>query len=75
MQVETSHINKIEQRQLLYGHLRRMADNIMPKKLSQWKSPQPRKKGGPKKSWNIEINDAMDKRGLEEREYMYSYTY
>lgn len=67
MQVETSLINTIERKQLLwYGHMRRMNQDRIPQKIWKWSPANRRKRGRPRKSWEKGIKEAMLKRGLEE---------
>ena len=71
MQVETSLTDEIETKQLKwYGHMRRMNGERLPQKVWKWKPTQRRKKGRPRRSWNLGIKEAMEKRQLEENDYM-----
>lgn len=55
----------IEEKQLTwYGHMRRMNENRMPKKVWEWTPTQRRKRGRPRRHWNMEVLEAAEKRGL-----------
>ena len=65
MDMSSTVIEDIERRQLIwYGHVRRMPDERLPKKVMEWEPEGRRKIGRPKKSWMEGVRKAMSSRDL-----------
>ncbi|XP_030753594.1 uncharacterized protein LOC115880517 [Sitophilus oryzae] len=65
MHVQQTIINEIEKRQLVwYGHVQRMREDQIPKKVLKWIPSERRKKGRPKATWIGGIHKAMSERNL-----------
>ncbi|XP_044764516.1 uncharacterized protein LOC123321077 [Coccinella septempunctata] len=57
----------IERKQLVwYGHVQRMAEHRLPKKVMRWIPPEHRKRGRPKKTWIEGVRKSMSERGLDD---------
>jgi len=68
--LEETIIKEIEQNQLTwYGHVQRMAEEILPKIALKWMPKQKRAQGRPKKNWMEEIKKAMNERNLNEGQW------
>jgi len=68
--LEETIIKETEQNQLTwYGHVRRMAEERLPKIALKWMPKQKRARGRPKKSWMEGIRKAMNKRNLNEGQW------
>ena len=60
-------ITEIEQNRLTwYGHVQRMAEEILPKIALKWMPKKKRTRGRPKKNWMEGIRKAMNERNLNE---------
>lgn len=71
MGVDTTLTDSIEKKQLMwYGHMRRLGQERLPQKIWRWKPENRRKRGRPRRTWNQEIKEAMEKRQLEEEMYL-----
>lgn len=68
--IEGSLTTDIEQKQLIwYGHVQRMNDDRIPKRVMQWIPQNRRKRGRPKKTWKEGISKAMSARELTEGQW------
>ena len=45
-----------------------MSDERWPRKLWEWTPPSRRRKGRPKHLWKMDVEDAMNARGLTEQD-------
>ena len=64
-------IKEIEQNQLTwYGHVQRMAKGRLPRIVLKWMPKQKRARGRPKKNWMEGIRKAMNKRNLNEGQWV-----
>lgn len=62
-------VDRVEKRSLKwFGHLLRMPDDRIPKKIFKWQPPGKRKRGRPRRSWNEGVRQAMASRNLEENQ-------
>ncbi|XP_030768112.1 uncharacterized protein LOC115891711 [Sitophilus oryzae] len=52
-----------------YGHLQRMDDNRWPKRIHSWTPSERRKRGRPPRRWKQGVVDAMNSRGLQEKDW------
>lgn len=60
-------IDEVEQRQLIwYGHVQRMTDERLPKRVLQWNPTARRRRGRPPRKWGDGIRKAMSARNLQE---------
>ena len=70
MNVTRSLLEDIKTKQLKwYGHVQRMEEGILPKKVMKWSPPGRRKRGRPKLTWAEGIRGLMGKKGLMEEEW------
>lgn len=70
MGIEGSLITDIERKQLVwYGHVQRMEEKRLPKKVMNWMPPNRRKRGRPRKTWKEGIAKAMSSRDLREGQW------
>lgn len=70
MGVEKDAISRIEEKRLSwYGHARRSSDNNWIKKITEWSPMGRRKRGRPRRSWRDDVDEAMEKRGLEDGDW------
>ena len=51
-----------------YGHVQRMEEGRLPKKVMKWSPPGRRKRGRPKLTWAEGIRGLMGEKGLMEEE-------
>ena len=51
-----------------YGHVLRMEEGRLPKKVMKWSPPGRRKRGRPKLTWAEEIRGLMEEKGLMEED-------
>ncbi|CAG9833888.1 unnamed protein product [Diabrotica balteata] len=60
----------IERKQLIwYGHVQRIEDTRLPKKIMQWVPPNRKKRGRPKKTWKEGVTKAMSTRDLRDGQW------
>ena len=52
-----------------YGHVKRMEEGRLPKKVMRWSPPGRRKRGRPKLTWAEEIRGLMEEKGLMEEDW------
>ena len=52
-----------------YGHVQRMEEGRLPKKVMKWSPPGRRKRGRPKLTWAQEIRGLMEEKGLMEEDW------
>jgi len=70
MNVVRSLLDDIKTKQLQwYGHVQRMEEGRLPKKVMKWSPPGRRKRGGPKLTWAEGIRDPMGGKGLMEEDW------
>lgn len=70
MEATETIIETINTKQLKwYGHLQRMSEERIPKKVWNWTPPQRNKRGRPRKKWVTNIKIEMEKRGLQEEDW------
>ena len=70
MNVTRSLLEDIKTKQLKwYGHVQRMEEGRLPKKVMKWSPPGRRKRGRPKLTWAEEIRGLMEEKGLMEEDW------
>ena len=70
MKVEYRITDAIQEKQLRwYGHLERMEDSRIPKKVWEWMPERRRKKGRPRFEWKRQIKQNMEHKNLEEDDW------
>ena len=70
MNVTRSLLEDIKTKQLKwYGHVQRMEERRLPKKVMKWSPPGRRKLGRPKLTWAEEIGGLMEEKGLMEEDW------
>jgi len=70
MNVTGSLLDDIKTEQLkLYGHVQRMEEGRLPKKVMKWSSPGRRKRGRPKATWAEGIRGLLGEKGLIEEDW------
>ena len=68
MNVTRSLLEDIKTKQLkLYGHVQRMEEGRLPKKVMKWSPPGRRKRGRPKLTWAEEIRGLMEEKRINGR--------
>ena len=66
MKVETTIIEEIQRRQLIwYGHVKRMDEERLPKIILNWTPTERRRRGRPRTTWMGGIQKAMSERNLQ----------
>ena len=66
MNVTRSLLEDIKTKQLeWYGHVQRMEEGRLPKKVMKWSPPGRRKRGRPKLTWAEEIRGLMEEKEEE----------
>lgn len=69
--VKSTITDRIEQRQLSwYGHVMRMEGYRWPKRCMEYNPQHRRKRGRPKQTWKKGIMEAMERRGLQEGDWL-----
>lgn len=59
--METVEVKRLKQ----FGYVQRMAENRWPKEVSSERTlPNRRNKGRPKRTWEIEVKEELDRSGL-----------
>ncbi|XP_045471806.1 uncharacterized protein LOC123678703 [Harmonia axyridis] len=67
MGVKSNIVNDIRTKQLIwFGHVQRMPDNRIPKKIFKWTPQGLRRRGRPRKSWREGVDKEMRDTGLGE---------
>lgn len=67
--IEAPLTESIEAKQLLwYGHMRRMPEERLPAKIWRFKPRRRRKRGRPRRMWLDGVEEAMERRNLEEQD-------
>lgn len=70
MGVEKDVLEYIEEKRLLwYGHVRRASENRWIAKVTDWSPIGRRKRGRPRRSWRNEVDDAMERREMNEGDW------
>ena len=70
MNITRSVLEDIKTKQLKwYGHVQRMEEGRLPKKVMKWSPPRRRKRGRPKLTWAEEIRGLMEEKGLMEEDW------
>jgi len=70
MNVARSLLDDIKTQQLKwYGHVQRMEERRLPKKVIKWSKPGRRKRGRPKATWAEGIKGLMGEKGLIEEDW------
>ena len=70
MNVTRSLLEDIKTKQLKwYGHVQRMEEGRLPKKVMKWSPPGRRKGGRPKLTWAEEIRGLTEEKGLMEEDW------
>ena len=70
MNVTRSLLDDIKTKQLkLYGHVQRMEEGRLPKKVMKWSPPGRRKRGRPKATWAEGNRGLMGEKGLMEGDW------
>ena len=69
MNVTSSLLDDIKTKQLQwYGHVQRMEDGRLPKRVMKWRPPGRRKRGRPKLTWAEGIRGLTGEKGLMEED-------
>ena len=72
MNIDTNILDTINAKRLRwYGHVNRMNETRLPKKILKWTPPQRRKRGRPKITWNDGVQTEMAARDLQEGDGLY----
>lgn len=67
MKAPTTIIDEIRTKQLIwFGHVQRMNQERLPKKIIDWRPPGRRKRGRPRRSWRDGINEVLEERDIEQ---------
>ena len=67
MNVKNSVIDSVTYKQLnWYGHIRRMPEETIPRRVWEWCPPGRRGRGRPRNTWMQEIMRGMKTKGLED---------
>ena len=69
MNVTRSLLEDIKTKLKWYGHVQRMEEGRLPKKVMKWSPPGRRKRGRPKLTWAEEIRGLMEGKGLMEEDW------
>ena len=65
MKVEHTLVEDIQTKQLVwYGHLQRMEDDRLPKKVLKWTPTGRRRRGRPRKGWIEGVEKEMERCGI-----------
>ena len=71
MGVQNSILDYVQHKQLQwYGHVKRMSEERIPKKMTEWWPPDRLKRGRPTTTWIQEIKTTMRERRLEEGQWV-----
>jgi hypothetical protein len=71
METEGTLTDTIEAKQLKwYGHVKRMGEDRLPKKIYEWTLIERKKRGRTRSTWKKKAKQAMDGRNLREEEYL-----
>jgi hypothetical protein len=72
METEVTLTDIIEAKQLKwYGHMKRMEEHGLPKKIYEWTPTERKKRGRPRNTWKKKAKQAMDGRYyLQEEDYL-----
>ena len=66
MEVEGDILDEVQRKQLVwFGHINRMEEGRLPRQVMNWVPPWRKKRGRPRRSWRMGIEEAMTVRGLE----------
>ena len=69
MNTKNSVLDYIKYKQLnLHGHLKRMIEERLPRKILEWCPPGRRRKGKPRNSWMQEVTSGMSEKGINNME-------
>ena len=69
MNIKNSVLDYIRYKQLnLYGHVQRMDQERLPRRILEWYPTGRRRKGRPRNSWMPEVTTGMRERGIGELE-------
>jgi hypothetical protein len=71
METEATLTDTVEAKHLKrYGHMERVEQNRLPKKIYEWTQIERKKKGRPRNTWKKKAKQAMDGRNLQEEDYL-----
>jgi hypothetical protein len=71
METEVTLTDTVEAKQLKrYGHMKRMKEDRLPKKIYEWTPIERKKRRRPRSTWKKKAKQAMDGRNLREEHYM-----
>jgi hypothetical protein len=71
MEIQVTLADTIEAKQLKwYGHMKRMEEHRLPKKIYEWTPTERKKIGRPRNTWKKKAKHAMDGRNLQEEDYL-----
>jgi hypothetical protein len=71
METEVTLTDTIEAKQLKwYGHVKRMGEHRLPKKIYEWTPTERKKVGRPRNTWKKKAKQAMHGRNLQEEDYL-----
>jgi len=70
MNIVRSLLDDIKTKQLkCYGHVQRMEEGRLTKKVMKWSPPGRRKRGRPKATWEEGIRGVVGEKGLKEEDW------
>jgi hypothetical protein len=71
METEVTLTDTTEAKQLKwYGHMKRMEEDRLPKKIHEWIPIERKKRGRPRHTWKKKTKHTMDGRNLQEEDYL-----
>ena len=71
MNIKNSVLDYITYKQLnWYGHVQRMDQERLPRRILEWCPPGRRRKGRPRKSWMQEVTTGMREQGIGDLEWI-----
>jgi hypothetical protein len=71
METEGTLTDTVEAKQLKrYGHMNRMEEYRLPKKIYEWIPIERKKRGRPRNTWKKKAKQTMDGRNLQEEDYL-----
>ena len=71
MNINNSVLDYIRYKQLnWYGHVQRMDQGRLPRRIIEWCPPGRRKKGRPQNSWMQEVTTGMREKGIDDLEWV-----
>jgi hypothetical protein len=72
MGTEVTLTDTVEVKQLKwYGHMKRMGEGSLPKKIYEWTPTERKKRERPRNTWEKKAKQAMDGRNIQEEGYLH----